>query len=122
MNSPSNISVWNESKQVPVCSHAKLADTARTRLFGLLGKRSLQEDSGLLIKPSSGVHTWGMAMDIDIVALDRDNVVIGAYEQVGPWKVRGVALRTKSVLELPSGRIARCGISIGDRLKIQPLA
>lgn len=98
-----------------------LADTARTRLFGLLGKRSLPEESGLLIKPSSGVHTWAMSMAIDIVALDRDNVVIGAFEKVGPWKIRGLALRTKSVLELPAGRIARCDVQVGDRLRIQPL-
>lgn len=115
----SHVRVWNASQQTVVCENATIADTARTRLFGLLGKRSLPEDSGLWIKPSSGVHTWAMSMPIDIVALDRDNVVIGAYENVGPWKVRAVALRTRSVLELPSGRISRCDLKVGDRLQVQ---
>lgn len=116
----SRIAVWNETRQRGVCSAANLADTSRTRLFGLLGKRSLEEESGLLIRPSSGVHTWAMSMPIDIVALNYDNVVIGTYKNVGPWKIRGVSGRTKSVLELPAGRIERCEVSVGDKLRIDP--
>lgn len=114
-----SVRIWNASQQTVVCENAVIADTARTRLFGLLGRRSLPEDSGLWIKPSSGVHTWAMSMAIDIIALDQNNVVIGAYENVGPWKIRGLSLRTKSVLELPSGRISRCKVSVGDHLQVQ---
>lgn len=113
------VRVWNQSRQSVVCGNAAIADTARTRLFGLLGKRSLPEDGGLWIKPSSGVHTWAMSMPIDIVALDRDNVVIGVYENVGPWKLRALMWRTRSVLELPSGRISRCNLRVGDHLQVQ---
>jgi uncharacterized protein len=111
--------VWNASRETVVCEKAAIADTVRTRLFGLLGKRSPPEDSGLWIRPSSGVHTWAMSMPIDIVALDRDNVVIGVHEKVGPWKIRAINWRTNSVLELPAGRISRCMISVGDHLEIR---
>ena len=119
---PSKIAVWNESSQSNVCNDAMLADTAMTRLFGLLGKRALDEQAGLLIRPSSGVHTWAMSMAIDVLALDKNNVVIGAYESVKPWRICGLSLRTKSVLELPAGRISRCQVSVGDRLQIQSLS
>lgn len=79
----------------------------------------MPEESGLLIRPSSGVHTWGMSMCIDIIALDAEDRVRGCYEKVGPWKLRGVSLRTRSVLELPPGRIGRCGVSIGDQVSIR---
>ena len=92
-----------------------------TRLFGLLGKRSLEEEAGLLIQPSNGVHTWAMSMDIDVVALDSKRVVIGTYERVAPWKLCAVSLRTKSVLELPAGRISRCKVSVGDQLRVEHL-
>lgn len=118
----SKIAVWNETSQSNVCGNATLADTAMTRLFGLLGKRVLEEEAGLLIRPSSGVHTWAMSMAIDVLALDKDNVVIGAYEHVKPWRVCGLSLRTKSVLELPAGRISRCQVAVGDRLQVQPLS
>lgn len=118
---PSKIAVWNESSQKHVCGSATLADTAMTRLFGLLGKRTLDEEAGLLIRPSSGVHTWAMSMPIDVLTLDKNNTVIGAYERVKPWRVCGLSLRTKSVLELPAGRISRCQVAVGDRLQIQSL-
>jgi uncharacterized protein len=118
MKSNNKIEIWNESQSTYVCRAARLADTSLSRFVGLLGRRSLPEEGGLLIRPSSGVHTWGMSMRIDIIALDGGNRVRAAYENVGPWNLRGVSLRTKSVLELPAGRIARCGVAVGDQLRV----
>ena len=115
------IPVWNETQQTHVCREGELADTSMTRLFGLLGKKSMAEEAGLLIRPSSGVHTWGMSMDIDIVALDGQNVVTGVFTKVGPWKLRGLSRRTKSVLELPAGRTLRARVCVGDQLRVEPL-
>lgn len=120
MPSSSTIEVWNSTRSAYICRAARLADTTVTRFIGLLGKKSLPEDTGLLIRPSSGVHTWGMSMPIDILALDGQDRVLGCYENVAPWKIRGVSLRTKSVLELPPGRISRCGVTVGDQVSIRP--
>jgi uncharacterized membrane protein (UPF0127 family) len=119
MKSCSKIEIWNESQSTCVCRAARVADTSLSRFAGLLGRRSLPEEGGLLIRPSSGVHTWGMSMRIDILALDGEDRVWAAYENVGPWHLRGISLRTKSVLELPAGRIARCGVAVGDQLKVR---
>jgi uncharacterized membrane protein (UPF0127 family) len=120
MKQATRIVVANETRQTTVCSQGTLADTSTTRLFGLLGKRSLDEEAGLLIRPSSGVHTFGMSFPIDIVALDRNDTVIGIWESIGPWKIRGLSLKTRSVLELPPGRLSRCPIAVGDRLRVEP--
>ena len=103
-----------------VCTQGVLANTFRTRLFGLLGRKCLVRGAGLLIKPSSGVHTFGMAFPIDIVSLDRNHRVIGVFENIGAGTVRGLGLRTRSVLELPAGRIRECGIETGDELIFEP--
>ena len=115
------IAITNTASEVVVCSSGLLANTFSLRLFGLLGKKRLDENAGLLIKPSSGVHTFGMSFPIDIVSLDKNNRVIGVWGNIGPWKVRGVNLRTRGVLELPSGRIGQCRIAIGDQLAFQPV-
>jgi len=99
-----------------VCTQGVLANTFGTRLFGLLGKKGLEEGSGLLIRPSSGVHTFGMSFPIDIVSLDRNDRVIGAFENIGAGTIRGLSVKTRSVLELPAGRIRECGIKSGDEL------
>ncbi len=89
---------------------------ARTR--GLLGRSSLV-DEGLWLDPSQGVHTFGMRFPIDVVALDRDRRVIAVAARVPPWRVAGLSLRTRSVLELPAGAIALAGIVEGDFLDFQ---
>lgn len=96
-----------------------LANTTMLRLVGLLGVTRLDPEAGLLIRPSSGVHTFGMRFPIDIVSLDRNNRVLGVWENIGPWRIRGLSLRTRSVLELPSGRIKECSIETGDVLAVK---
>ncbi|RXH54345.1 DUF192 domain-containing protein [Granulicella sibirica] len=113
------ILVINATNGAIVCSSGHIANTFVLRLKGLLGKRGMQDDAGLLITPSSGVHTFGMLFPIDIISLDKNNRVLGAWERTGPWKMRGLTLRTRSVLELPAGKIRRSGIIVGDRLIIE---
>ena len=110
--------IVNASNSTTVCTQGIMANTFRTRLFGLLGQKSLSQDEGLLISPSSGVHTFGMSFPIDIVALDSNNCVIGAFRNVGPRAIRGLSLKTRSVLELPAGQIQACDIDLGHQLVI----
>lgn len=111
--------IKDETKGSVVCTQGVLANTFRTRLFGLLGRKGLAAGSGLLIKPSSGVHTFGMSFPIDIVSLDQNYRVLGVFENTGPWTIRGLSLKTRSVLELPVGRIHECRIEPGDELTLE---
>jgi uncharacterized protein len=105
-------------KSVTIGSRIGLADTSLTRLFGLLGRRSLEPGAGLLIQPSSGVHTFGMMFPIDVVALDRDLRVLDVWRRLPPFRVTPVSLKSYSSLELAPGEIDRCGIEPGDRLVV----
>ena len=120
MGSPQGqLVIKDGTKGSVVCTQGVLANTFRTRLFGLLGRKGLKQGAGLLIKPSSGVHTFGMSFPIDIVTLDRDYRVLGVFENTGPWTIRGLSLKTRSVLELPAGRIHECNIEPGDTLTLE---
>lgn len=122
MNSQiARLMVTNQTMNTVLCPAAVIADTALTRLFGLLGHAPLAPAEGLLIKPSSGVHTWGMRFAIDIVALSRDNCVLGVWNSVGPWHVRGLSFRTWSILELAPGAIHRSATSIGNQIHMAPV-
>jgi len=119
MKSQSNlVSITNRNRAVTLCSHARLADNFLARLVGLLGSASLSHGSGLLIRPSSGVHTCGMRYPIDILTLDGSNRVLGAWSHIPPWRVRGISFKTRSVLELPSGTIHMTQTVPGDQLNI----
>jgi len=110
--------VMNTTRSCVVGDHVELADTSRTRLFGLLGRRGLDAGGGLWIKPSSGVHTFFMAFSIDVVGLDGNLKVIRLWRSLVPWRVTSVSLKMRSVLELPSGVISQTGMEVGDQLHI----
>lgn len=94
----------------------EVADTFRTRLVGLLGRRGLAPGEGLLLRPSSGVHTFAMRFPIDVVGLDSRQRIVALQSNLHPWRISKVSWRIRAVLELPPGTIDRCGLRLGDQL------
>ena len=88
--------------------------------MGLLGRERFTTTDGLLIQPSSAVHTVGMKFSIDVVALDRNRRVIAMKKSLKPQRVTLLFAGAKEVLELPEGRIDQLAIGIGDRLFVVP--
>jgi uncharacterized protein len=104
-----------------VCERCLLAETALTRMRGLLGRRELPSGEGILLKPASSVHMAFMRFAIDAVFLDRDFRVVKIAADLKPWRLAG-ARGAKSTLEISSGEAARRGLSVGDRLVAGPPA
>ena len=98
-----------------MCERCLLAETALTRMKGLLGRRYLPNGEGILLKPASSVHMAFMRFPIDAVFLDRELRVVKIAADLKPWRAAG-ARGSKSVLEIPAGEAARRGLSVGDRL------
>jgi uncharacterized membrane protein (UPF0127 family) len=107
----------NITRATTVGTRITIADTSLTRLLGLLGKRRLDAGCGLLIRPSSGVHTFGMLFSIDVVALSKNLQVLKLWPRLAPFRMTSVSLKTHSMLELPAGQIADCGMKVGDQLE-----
>jgi uncharacterized membrane protein (UPF0127 family) len=95
-----------------------IADTSVARLVGLLGRRELSPGCGLLIRPSCGVHTFGMLFSIDAIALDKGLRVLKLWPGLAPFRVTSLQRKAHSVLELPAGQISRCRIQVGDQLEL----
>ena len=104
-----------------MCERCLLAETALTRMRGLLGRRELPGREGILLKPASSVHMAFMRFAIDAVFLDRDLRIVKIATDLKPWRVAG-ARGSKSVLEIAAGEAARRGLSVGDRLVADQLS
>jgi uncharacterized protein len=98
-----------------VCEQVVIADRARRRMRGLLGRRSLPPGEGMLLQPSPSIHTAFMRFPIDVVFLDRNLRVIKLVEHLPPWHTAS-AMEGRSTLELSSGEIARRRVQVGDQL------
>jgi hypothetical protein len=112
------LTIRNAGKAVAIGSQIALANTFASRLFGLLGKTCLEPGCGMLIRPSSGIHTVGMSFPIDVVALDKSLRVLQVWHSLAPFRLAGLSLKTRSVLELAAGQIEAGQIQPGDQLEV----
>jgi uncharacterized protein len=100
-----------------VCERCVVADGMFTRMRGLLGRRYLAPDEGILLRPAASVHTAFMRFPIDVVFVDRELVVLKVVAELPAW--RAAACRgAKATFELAAGEAARRGLAPGVRLML----
>ena len=114
------VEISNQSTGAILCYRGELANRFASRLIGLLGRRCFGATDGLLIQPSSSVHTMGMKFSIDVVALDGERRVVALRPRLKPQRLALLRHGAREVLELPSGRIAQFALALGDRLLVTP--
>ncbi|HXG50519.1 MAG TPA: DUF192 domain-containing protein [candidate division Zixibacteria bacterium] len=110
--------VINLTKKTWLATKVRKADNFLTRLIGLLKRSNLAPEEALWLTPSKGIHTIGMKFPIDVVFLDKSNVVLAVVSGLLPYRISGVYLRSYSVLELPSGTLKKSRTEVGDKLEI----
>jgi hypothetical protein len=104
-----------------VCRRCAVADGPLARMAGLMGRRRLPPDEGILLRPTGAIHTCFMRFPIDAVFLDAELRVLRIAPGLRPW--RGAARRgARAVLELAGGESRRRGIAVGDQLALVPAA
>jgi len=111
---------FNRTRGAFLATELSLADTHWSRLRGLMGRDAGSFSSGkaLWIVPCRGVHTFAMRFPIDVLYLDKQQVVVHVEQNLAPWRMAPLRLRAVSVLELPPNTLIQSGTSVGDELEI----
>lgn len=91
-----------------------VAESTWARMRGLLGRKSLSADTGLLIRPCRSIHMWFMRFPIDVAFLDQDLHVLKIVRNLRPWMLAWAPLKTRCVLETAAGALH--SVNLGDRL------
>jgi len=86
-------------------------ETTAERMRGLLDKKALPT-GGLWIKPCNSIHTFGMQFPIDLIYLNKSNVIIKIVSALKIWRASG-CFRATSIIELPAGTIQRLHLQNG---------
>jgi uncharacterized protein len=115
----SGVYVYNQTKETFLAFRVKVADSGLSRMVGLLGKRSLEPESGVWIIPCNSIHTVGMLFSIDVVLLDKDLKVVGLHELLRPFSITRPNFRAESLVELQPHTIFKSGTTIGDQFVIE---
>lgn len=98
--------------------NAEVAQRAWKRGLGLLGRKQLPADRGLLIPRCRSIHTMFMRFSIDAVYLDGSGSVVKAERRLRPFRLSTGGHEAHSVLELPAGFLEDQGLGVGEVLKL----
>ncbi|MCB0420845.1 MAG: DUF192 domain-containing protein [Bdellovibrionales bacterium] len=94
------------------------AHTFLGRGLGLLGKKELNPNSALWLKPCNNVHTLFMKFALDIIFVDKNLVVTEIHRNVRPWKPLLVSWKSHSAFEFSAGALHTKEVQIGDQLHV----
>jgi uncharacterized protein len=99
-------------------AHVESAVTIRTRMRGLLGRSSLDRDKAMWISPCSCVHTFGMRFNLDLVFLDKSQMVLRIVRNVPSNRIISGGWSARSVLEFQNGWFLWDKLREGDRVHL----
>ncbi len=89
------------------------------RMRGMIGRDFAHTDfDAMIFHRCRAIHTFFMRCRIDVVFLDAAQQVTALYPDVRPWRPLLLARGSTTVIELPTGAIARSGTRVGHRVNL----
>jgi uncharacterized membrane protein (UPF0127 family) len=110
--------VYNQTRECFLSLGITAAATTFARLRGLIGRLTLKSDEGIWVVPSSGIHTLGVLVPLDLIYLDENHRVIHLVEHFPTFRIAPIRAQSESVLELATHTIYSSQTQVGDQLLI----
>ncbi|MDA3799517.1 MAG: DUF192 domain-containing protein [Kiritimatiellae bacterium] len=96
-----------------------IATSTLMRAIGLLGRKTIRENFGIMFPSCRSIHTHFMLFSIDIIFVDENNCITELKPDLSPWKILiAKNKQSKHIIELHSGIIQANNLLIGDCLKL----
>jgi len=108
----------NKSMDNIIAGNLMVADSFLKRLKGLMFTKEFSSDSALYIYPCNAIHTFFMNYNIDVLYLDKNNMVVGVDEDLKPGRIGKYVKNAVAVVEFTSGEIKKNQIQIGHALEL----
>jgi uncharacterized membrane protein (UPF0127 family) len=99
-----------------VLASAEVADSARARRRGLLGRDHVE--GALVLRPCRHVHTVLMKFPIDVALCDQHGRVLRTCT-LRPWRIAPPVRGVEFVIEAEADAFARWGLQTGDVVEVR---
>lgn len=88
-----------------IANNLQMKDGFFERMVGLLGRKDLPPSSGIILKPCTQIHTCFMRFNIDVIFLTKDLEVLYVIENMPPWRLSPLLLKSYYTIELGAGTL-----------------
>lgn len=102
-------------------NNIKIADNFFTRFKGLMFKKELNINEGLIINPCNSIHMFFMNFPLDILFVNENNEVVEILENIKPWRVSKLYFNAEYVVELPINTVKSKNIQKNQKIFIKTL-
>lgn len=99
-----------------VCARCRVADTFWLRFRGLMLRKSLPPEEGMLFERVGSIHMFFMRIPLDVVFCDSELRIVKIVRSLRPWRV-AAARGAKTTIELAAGKAT--DLEIGDVLSLE---
>ncbi|AZZ35705.1 hypothetical protein CIK05_02450 [Bdellovibrio sp. qaytius] len=110
--------IHHGDKSQLLIENLEMAESFFARGKGLLGKKSLDAQSALWIKPCNNIHTCFMNFAIDCIFVNKKMEIVKVVSGVKPYKIVGPYWKSFSVFETASGLAEKWNLQVGDQLYV----
>ncbi len=100
-----------------IASKCYFASSFFSRFMGLMGRKSLPAEEGILFPKCNSIHTFFMRMPIDVLFVSDDGKVVEVMEGLAPWRMLLPRKGVKHVVELKNSRVKELGLKAGVKLE-----
>ncbi len=104
-------------KQIIICHNAIEAKSFFQKLKGLMFSEKMDGFDGMLFYGTNAIHTCFMNYKIDIVFMNKNNIVKKIYRGMKPWRHTRMVFSASRALELADGQMPM-DVREGDELVI----
>ena len=108
--------IINTSRNTTVSQRPFHAVRLWDRTRGMIGRDFSDAFDAMVFSACNAIHTFFMRISLDVIFLNRDNIVISLHRGVCPWYPCVVSWRSSTVVELPVGAIDASATEVGDHL------
>ncbi|MCK5580871.1 MAG: DUF192 domain-containing protein [Candidatus Omnitrophica bacterium] len=98
-----------------------MADTAVSRLVGLLNRKHLPQEEALVITDCRSIHMFFMRFAIDVIFADKNKKVVGLVKNIKPFFMSPYFFRAYYAIEASSGVIELSKTQLGDSIVFEEL-
>jgi uncharacterized membrane protein (UPF0127 family) len=102
-----------------IASRVTKANNFLSRLFGLIIRKKLKDKEGFLIENCSSIHTFWMRYSIDVIFLDKKNLVLDICHNIKPFRATPFIRNAYYALELKSGTTEKASLEVGDLVQFE---
>jgi len=97
--------IFNKDKQSVLAQKAEVADSFLSRLCGLIPRKELRSEEGLIITRCNSIHMLFMRFAIDAVFVDKNHIVVGVVKNIHPYRFSRMFWSASYCIEVPPGTI-----------------